>query len=274
MSDAPFFFGRERLVAQMVARLVGAPLLGVVGASGSGKSSALRAGLLAELEAGVLRGSERWTQRVIRPGERPLSTLGAPTDVLIVDQFEEVFSLCRDPVEREAFITALTGGDALVVVAVRSNFYGHCAAYPELAARLDANQVLVGPPARDELRRMIELPARAAGVQVEPLLVERLVSDIEGEPGALLLLSSARVDLWAERDGRRLTLQAYERSSGCAARSRGWPSPPTGRSSPPGTPPHAPSCCGWPARTARAGGCRELRSRTRTRSTVSRVDGW
>ena len=62
VADAPYFFGRERLVAELVARLVGAPLLGVVGPSGSGKSSVLRAGLLPALAGGVLPGSEHWTQ--------------------------------------------------------------------------------------------------------------------------------------------------------------------------------------------------------------------
>ena len=63
VEDAPLFFGRERLVAEMVARLPGARLMGIVGPSGSGKSSALRAGLLAALADGVLPGSERWPRR-------------------------------------------------------------------------------------------------------------------------------------------------------------------------------------------------------------------
>ena len=70
-----FFFGRERLVAELVARLVGAPLMGIVGPSGSGKSSALRAGLLPALAAGVLPGSERWALALLRPGEQPLRAL-------------------------------------------------------------------------------------------------------------------------------------------------------------------------------------------------------
>ncbi len=69
VEDAGFFFGRERLVAELVARIAGAPLTGIVGPSGSGKSSALRAGLLAALAAGVLPGSERWPIVVLRPGE-------------------------------------------------------------------------------------------------------------------------------------------------------------------------------------------------------------
>ena len=66
------FFGRERLVAELVARLVGSPLLGVVGPSGSGKSSVVRAGLMPALEAGILPGSERWRRVLLRPGDQPV----------------------------------------------------------------------------------------------------------------------------------------------------------------------------------------------------------
>ena len=75
VDDAEFFYGRERLVAEMVARLAGAPLMGIVGPSGSGKSSALRAGLLPALAAGVLPGSEAWALALLRPGEHPLRAL-------------------------------------------------------------------------------------------------------------------------------------------------------------------------------------------------------
>ena len=104
VEDAEHFFGREQLVAELVARLVGAPLLAVVGPSGSGKSSVLRAGLLPALAAGVLPGSNGWTQVLIRPGERPAhelrrATAGLDADrriVIAVDQFEEAFTVCRD----------------------------------------------------------------------------------------------------------------------------------------------------------------------------------
>ncbi len=103
---------------------------------------------------------------------------------------------------------------ALVLVAMRADFYGRCAAYPELSRLLGANHVLVGPMRRDELRRAIELPARRAGLQVEPALVDRLIADVEGEPGALPLLSTALLELWQHRDGRRLRLSAYEQLGG------------------------------------------------------------
>src|SRR4051794_11177061 len=104
VADAPYFFGRERLVAKLVATLVGAPLIGVVGPSGSGKSSVVRAGLLPALAAGTLPTSETWAQRIMRPGEHPLRELAAAMTglaldagaVLVVDQFEETFTACRD----------------------------------------------------------------------------------------------------------------------------------------------------------------------------------
>jgi DNA-binding SARP family transcriptional activator/WD40 repeat protein len=221
VADAPFFFGRERLVGEMLARLAGAALLGVVGPSGSGKSSALRAGLLPELAGGVLPGSESWTQTVLRPGEHPMRALaesGAAGDRLIaVDQFEEIFALCRDADERTAFVDALLAAarrGTTVVIAVRADFYGRCGEHRELGRMLGANHVLVGPMRRDELRRAIERSARAGGLRVEPELVDRLLADVEAEPGALPLLSTALLELWEHRDGRRLTLAAYERTGG------------------------------------------------------------
>ena len=111
VDDAPYFFGRERLVAELVTRLVGTSLLGVVGPSGSGKSSVVRAGLLPALARGVLPGSASWAQAIIRPGEHPLRAFDRATTgermLLAVDQFEETFTVCSDAGEREAFVAAL-----------------------------------------------------------------------------------------------------------------------------------------------------------------------
>ena len=223
--DADYFFGREQLVADLVARLVGATLLGVVGPSGSGKSSAVRAGLLPALAGGVLPGSDGWAQELIRPGQHPLRELGRASErladrrgVLVVDQFEELFTACRDEAERGEFVAALVGaadeGVTTVVLAVRADFYGRCAAYPGLSALLGANNVLVGPMSPDELRRAIERPAQRVGLSVEPELVDALLTDVEGQPGALPLLSTALLELWRHRDGRRLRLSAYGRGGG------------------------------------------------------------
>jgi WD40 repeat protein/DNA-binding SARP family transcriptional activator len=208
-ADAEYFCGRERLVDALIARLAALPVLAVVGPSGSGKSSLIRAGLLPALARGALPGSARWTHAVIRPGE-----VLPDTDVLVVDQFEELFTGGADEGERSAFATAVPRAARVVVIGLRADFYGECAAYPELAAVLAENHVLIGPPARDDLRRVIEEPARRVGLDVEPELVEALLSDVDGRPGSLPLLSTALLELWRERDGRRLRLEAYARSGG------------------------------------------------------------
>ncbi len=228
VDDADYFFGREQLVAQLVARLVGAPLLAIVGPSGSGKSSALRAGLLPALATGVLPGSDGWARALFRPGAHPARELrrvtdGLPRDrraVLAVDQFEEIFTACRDAQEREAFVDDLVreahdpDGHTVVVLALRADFYTRCAEFPELARLVGANHVLVGPMARDELRRAITRPAARVGLRVEPELEDALVEDVAGQPGALPLLSTALLELWRQRRGRELQLAAYRRAGG------------------------------------------------------------
>ncbi len=140
--------------------------------------------------------------------------------LVAVDQFEEVFTLCPDEGERAAFIAALAeaatdpAGRAAVVVAVRADYYGRCAAYPELAELLGANHLLVGSMSTDEYRRAIEQPALRAGVRVDPALVDALVEDVEDEPGALPLLSTSLLELWRRRDGRRMTMAAYVETGG------------------------------------------------------------
>jgi WD40 repeat protein/DNA-binding SARP family transcriptional activator len=228
VSDADYFFGRERLVAEVVARLVGATLLGVVGPSGSGKSSTLRAGLLPALAGGVLPGSESWRQVLLRPGEHPLADLERALArlepegrlLLAVDQFEELFTACREQEERAEYMDALADaaqradGRVVVVLALRTDYYGACAAHPRLARLLGESHVLVGPMQPDELTLAIEGPARKASLLVEPELVSRLVEDVAGQAGGLPLLSTALLELWQHREGRRIRLAAYERTGG------------------------------------------------------------
>jgi WD40 repeat protein/DNA-binding SARP family transcriptional activator len=236
-SDAEYFCGRERLVAELVSRCTGATLVGIVGASGMGKSSVLRAGLLPALAGGVLPGSAGWRQYLLRPGERPREELAAviaadgiraalarlaPGDrcVLAVDQLEELFTVCHDEDERAAFIDELMQAAkdhdrrALVLVSLRADFYGRCASYPSFAELLSGCHVLVGPMEPGELARAIELPASRAGLHVERGLVEALVAEVAGEPGGLPHLSSTLLELWGLRDGRSLRLAVYRASGG------------------------------------------------------------
>ena len=218
-ADAEFFFGRERLVNELVGRLADSSLLAVVGPSGSGKSSLLRAGLLPALEYQCL---------LVRPSERPAAELvdvlaRVPRGerlVLAVDQFEELFAPSITEHERRAFVDALVEAAwdperrVLILIALRADFFGHLAPYIELADLIAQNHVLLGPMSVGELRRAIQQPAEQTGLEVEPMLVDTLVDEVAGEAGGLPLLSTALLDLWNEREGRSLTLAAYERTGG------------------------------------------------------------
>jgi len=213
--DADIFFGRERLVEDLVERLGDAPFLAVVGASGNGKSSLVRAGVVPALQRrdGTLRPV------ILTPGVHPRAALEVAGDarLLVVDQFEEVFTLCRDDDERRAFIDALLDAaerGTRVVIALRADFYGHCAVYPRLASALEDRQALVGPMSEEELRRAIERPADRAGLLLEPGLVEGILRDVVGEPGALPLLSHSLLETWKRRSGRMLTLIGYLQAGG------------------------------------------------------------
>jgi WD40 repeat protein len=153
--------------------------------------------------------------------------------VLIVDQFEQVFTLNANEdrdTERKRFITALCAmttnpaGDAqeppaLVVVAVRGDFLDRCAAYAELAVAMQERQFVVGPMTDSDLRLAITGPADAAGLRLEPSLAETILGDLRAAGtdtavGVLPLLSQAMLLTWENRDGDRLTSHGYGQSGG------------------------------------------------------------
>ena len=212
LADADDFFGRERAVQDCLARLAATGFVAVVGPSGCGKSSLARAGI-----APALRRPGRGVA-IIRPGARPTQALAdAPaTDALVVDQIEELFTLCDDPAERTAFVAALlTRSTAVpVVVTLRSDHLASIVALPALTASVEAGIYLLPPMTEDDLRAAIEGPATRAGLRLEPGLVELLVRDVIDQPGALPLLSHALTEIWARRDGRVLTAVAYREVGG------------------------------------------------------------
>src|SRR5271167_847186 len=136
--------------------------------------------------------------------------------VVVVDQFEEVFTLCRKEELREALIRNLlyaakvAQGQTLVILTMRADFYGKCAANAELAASFSDHHVLVGPMTEDELCRAIERPTQLVGCELEAGLVDLLLQDVRHQPGALPLLEHALLELWNKREGRRLTVKAYQ----------------------------------------------------------------
>ncbi|GAA3133909.1 hypothetical protein GCM10017600_78760 [Streptosporangium carneum] len=231
--DAPRFFGRERIMEELLSRITERRIVVLLGASGAGKSSLLRAGLLARVRV----GERPWLPVLFTPGALPLEELalrllptgatladlhtelagdprglhrfvrqaliGQPQEtemLIIVDQFEEVFTLCEDQEERARFIDLLLTAvrsrtsRCRVVMGVRADFYAHCTTHPLLLEALSEVQVPLGPMTADELRQAIVRPATHAGCMVEGALVSRLVADAAGQPGVLPLVSHALLE--------------------------------------------------------------------------------
>ena len=249
--DAAFFFGREALLDELVARLQSSRTLVIGGPSGSGKSSVLRAGLVPAIANGALAGSQHWPILLFTPGSDPLGELAHqlsrltpdidPPDVdalrgdpqgvrrwlppgaaglLAIDQFEEVFTQDPGPEDLRAFLDVLaaltTSEDAQVrvVIALRSDFYSTCAGYPWLADRISDNQILVGPMRRHELRRAIEGPAQRAGLRLEAGLADEFLDEAGDEPGSLPLVAHALMETWKRRRGTVLTLEGFHSAGG------------------------------------------------------------
>jgi len=214
--DRDYFFGREQLAEELIGRLKAGRLVAVVGASGSGKSSLLRAGVIAAVRAGEVPNVQRAS--LIRPGSSPeLDLPDDPATLVVVDQFEELFTLCEDAERRQAFIEALLTVRGPVVIGVRADMYGKLAGHPELARTVAANQVLLTAMSDAELERAVTEPARLAGLRLEPGLVELALRDVAGESGTLPLLSHALLATWERRDGRTLTVEGYRETGGVAS---------------------------------------------------------
>ncbi|MET0234125.1 MAG: helix-turn-helix domain-containing protein [Kibdelosporangium sp.] len=252
--DTEWFHGRERLVVELIERLSRQRFVAVFGASGAGKSSLLRAGLLPGWQAA---GRNR-SVVLFSPGPHPVeecaiqlarltgtapgqlhtdlradrqnlhraarvALAGQPDDaelLIVVDQFEETFTLCRDEPERNWFIDILLAAVSSpnsrcrVVLGVRADFYAHCTRHPELVAALADAQVAVGPMTTDELRRAIVQPAVRAECTVEGALLAELVAQAAGNAGVLPLLSHALLETWRRRKGNTLTLAAFQTAGG------------------------------------------------------------
>lgn len=248
--DAAFYFGRESLVDELVARLQSARTLVIGGPSGSGKSSLLRAGLVPAITGGALPGSQHWPVLLFVPGADPIEELAhqltrlAPdagalgvddlrsdaravrrwlpsgaTGLLAIDQFEEVFTQ-SDPSDCGAFLGALAAltsaedAQVRVVIGLRSDFYSTSARYPWLADCISDNQILVGPMRRLELRRAIEMPAQRAGLRLEPGLADAILDESGDGSGTLPLVAHVLMETWMRRRGTVLTLEGFHSAGG------------------------------------------------------------
>ncbi len=244
--DAAHFTGRERETEAAVNRLRQQPLLAVVGPSGAGKSSFVQAGILPALPAD-------WVAVVTRPGPTPLVSLAArleaagvavgdlraeveehagalgallrahlaarqSTAVLVVDQLEELFTLCDDPGERELYAAALVRAArspddrVRVIVTLRDDFLVRAAALAGFGARLAPAMQILATPAEPELVRILCEPLARAGYELDdPALAGEMVREVAERPGALALLSFAASKLWELRDQRfrQLSRKAY-----------------------------------------------------------------
>ncbi|MHB1354876.1 MAG: nSTAND1 domain-containing NTPase [Anaerolineae bacterium] len=140
--------------------------------------------------------------------------------LVIVDQFEELFTLCRNEAEQAAFINNLLSAVAepdspvSVIITLRADFYANCAKFDALRAALEQDQVYIGPMNLEEQRRAIEEPAKRNGYEFERGLVDLIMRDVGSEPGALPLLSHALLETWKHRRGHTLTLESYAESGG------------------------------------------------------------
>ncbi|MEZ4862906.1 MAG: effector-associated domain EAD1-containing protein [Caldilineaceae bacterium] len=260
--DADRFFGRETLTAELMEHLRQQSFLAIIGASGSGKSSLVRAGVVTAVQrGGMLAGSERWPIHVITPTAEPLKVLAlsltgsnasvvpaktlmddlakdaASLDLyvtrllagqsrqrllLVVDQFEELFTACNDQAMQSTFVEnllyAAVGAPmpkTTVILTLRADFYGHCTRFAGLRAALEQHQRIIGPMNAGELRTAIEKPAQQGDWRLEEGLVDEILHDLgvsgkqEAEPGALPLLSHVLDETWKRRRGRTLTFAGY-----------------------------------------------------------------
>ncbi|MGE5124203.1 MAG: helix-turn-helix domain-containing protein [Acidobacteriaceae bacterium] len=229
----------------------------IVGGSGCGKSSLVRAGLIPALRWN--KASTTWLIQILTPTTHPLESLATTLTrangslaataklmddlaaerrtlslyihreiktspgsyfLLVIDQFEELFALCRSEEERSTFIDNLLNaaydGESriIIVITLRADFYAHCSGYLRLREALAGHQEYIGVMSDDEMRRAVEEPARRGRWEFEPGLVDLILHDVGTEPGALPLLSHALLETWQRRHGRTMTFSGYASAGG------------------------------------------------------------
>ena len=256
--DAADFHGRDDLVDQLTDALSQNDLVVAVGPSGIGKSSVVSAGLIPALREGAIEDSDRWLITTMVPGAFPFDELAAallqvavkaPSDleevlskdarglsravtrclppdetlVLVIDQFEELFTLCDDEDLRAGFLDTLVASvqnphsRVRFVVTIRADFFDRPLAYGAFGTLMQQSTVPVTSPTRDELLDMIRRPAADVGVSFEHGLPERIADQVRDQPGGLPLLEFALSELFDDRDSDVVAFTAYENSGGVLA---------------------------------------------------------
>lgn len=259
-ADHRDFFGREKLVEKLLGRLAEtddqARFLALVGPSGSGKSSLIKAGLIPALWRGALTGSERWFVAEILPGARPLDELEValtraaalpaahlrehlerdrfgllravnmvlPNDgselVLVIDQFEEVFTALEDEAVRVHLLDILhvsvtePRSRVRLIISLRADFYDRPLHYPHFGELVRSRMETILPLSVQGMERAISGPAERVGVSFEDGLVAQIIEEMHYQTGALPLLQYALTELFEHRDGKVLTRAAYEAMGG------------------------------------------------------------
>lgn len=251
--DAKFFFGRERLTEEIVGKLRSTAFVAVVGPSGSGKTSVVRASIIPALRRGAISGSEGWQFIALRPGADPVAALtqslaglfgidasksaslleqnpgallrmlnqapGGQRRLLVIDQLEELFIRASGSAQN-SFMAAIaeiaaTMSDAIaIIVLMRTDYMDRLMQFSSISGLVRNNLTLVYPPSRDELRAMIEAPARIAGLAIEPGLTDLILNDLSDAPAALPLLQYVLERLWQQRRSGYLTVDAYTAMGG------------------------------------------------------------
>ncbi|CAM2005537.1 WD40 repeat domain-containing serine/threonine protein kinase [Acanthopleuribacter pedis] len=252
--DRHLFFGREAVSQRIAEYILRRPFGAVLGPSGSGKSSLVQAGVNPRLRAfgfeiclfrpghlptahlvGALREvlpdffgrSHQVLEHQLRTVPGRLSALAAEFRLrhgrrllVVVDQFEEIFTQCKNLAERKVFVDALCNAvehsnDHLhLLVTMRSDFLGKCAVFHDLNDLITDHFLQLGPMNREELARAVEAPARLAGLNLQAGLLEQVLNEVSGAPGALPLLEHALLELYQKREGPLLTRRAYDEIGG------------------------------------------------------------
>ncbi len=258
--DSENFFGREALTKELIRELKSkgkfSRFLALVGPSGSGKSSAMKAGLIPEIRMGALAGSENWFIADMQPGSNPLDELevelfslasdssinireqlerderglvraaqlilpkGEAELLLVIDQFEEVFSLVEDKGARKQFLNLLykavtdKRSRVRILITIRADFYDRPLSIPGLGEFMRGRTSVILPLSAEEISLAIREPAKRAGVTIENNIVTKIVSDVVDQPGMLPLLQYALTELFDNHLEGAVSLKSYNSIGG------------------------------------------------------------